>query len=149
MSQDRSPQARRSRRTALSADPVLLYADSSALVKLVITERESDSLARYLRRTPHTLATSGVAVVEVLRAVTIANPRARPDAGRLLQSCLLVDVSQDLLRAASRLASRDVRTLDAIHLATAESLSVDTFLGYDRRLLDAARDRGLDVLSVS
>jgi predicted nucleic acid-binding protein len=115
----------------------------------VIDEPESVSLARYLRRTPHTLAASRIAVVEVLRAVTIANPRARDDAGRLLESCLLVDVSSELLRTASRLASREVRTLDAIHLAIAESLSADAVLGYDRRLVDAARGRGLDVLAVS
>lgn len=86
------------------------------------------------------LATSRIALVEVLRAVGIANPapEARAQAERLLDSCLLVDVSAELLRAAARLASHDVRTLDAIHLATAQSVSADGLLTYDGCLAEAA-----------
>jgi predicted nucleic acid-binding protein len=115
----------------------------------VIEEPESAPLARYLKRTPNTLVTSRIAVVEVLRAVTIANPRARGDASRLLESCLLVDVSAALLRAAARLASREIRTLDSIHLATAEAVSPDAVLTYDRRLVNAARRSGFEILAVS
>jgi predicted nucleic acid-binding protein len=73
--------------------------------------------------------------------VSIADPspEARTDANRILGSCLLVDVSNELLDNAARLASRELRTLDAIHLATAQSLAVDGIVTYDRRLADAAR----------
>jgi predicted nucleic acid-binding protein len=80
----------------------------------------------------------------VTRAVGIANPspEARAQAERLLDSCLLVDVSPELLRAAARLASCGVRTLDAIHLASAQSISADAVLAYDLRLARAAERAG-------
>lgn len=86
-------------------------------------------------------------MVEVVRAVGIANPsaEARSRAEEVLHSCLLVDVSEELLRDAARLASREVRTLDAIHLATAQAVSADGVLTYDRRLADAARREGFVV----
>jgi uncharacterized protein len=93
------------------------------------------------------LATSRVAVVEVLRAVGVANPqpKARAEAARLLDSCLLVDVDEALLRSAARLASREVRTVDAIHLASAQRLEPDEVLAYDRRLAEAASREGFQV----
>lgn len=138
---------RRSRKTALSAEPRLLYADSSALVKLLLAEPESAALLTYIEAAPHTLATSRIAVVEVQRAVRIANPTAEGQrrAERVLASCLLLNVSPELLRDASSLASRELRTLDAIHLASAAQVSPDVVLTYDRRLANAARRLRFDV----
>ena len=86
--------------------------------------------------------------MEVTRATSIANPSAaaRAEAERLLASCLLVEVSESLLRAAARLTSRHVRTLDAVHLASAERVDPDAMLVYDRRLRDAARSAGFLVV---
>ena len=64
---------------------------------------------------------------------------------RLLASCLLVDVSDEVLRAAARLTSRDVRALDAVHLASAQRVDPDEILVYDRRLRTAARAAGFRV----
>lgn len=77
----------------------------------------------------------------------IANParEAVEDADRLLESCLLVDVSHDVLRAARKLASHALRTLDAIHLASALHVAADELLTYDRRLIEAATGRNLAV----
>jgi uncharacterized protein len=113
----------------------------------VIEEPESATLAAHLEADPSLMATSRIALVEVLRAVGIANPSpaAQARAEELLESCLLVDVSPELLRSAARLASREVRTLDAIHLATAQSVSADAVLTYDRRLAEAARRQHLVV----
>jgi predicted nucleic acid-binding protein len=85
--------------------------------------------------------------VEVIRATSIANPspEMRAEAERLLASCLLVNVSDRLLRAAARLSSRQVRTLDAVHLASAQRVDPDAMLVYDRRLADAARAIGFRV----
>jgi predicted nucleic acid-binding protein len=87
------------------------------------------------------VATSRIATVEVARAATVANasPEARAEAQRVLDGCLLVDVSPELLESAARLASRELRTLDAIHLATAHSLAVDGIITYDHRLTEAAQ----------
>lgn len=117
-------------------------------MKLVIEEPESETLDRYLAPVP-LLATSRIALVEVLRATALANsaPEVRSEAERLLSSCLLVDVSEGLLRSAAGLASATVRTLDAIHLASALRIEADELVAYDRRLLDAAAGHGLAVSS--
>lgn len=123
-----------------------MYADSSALVKLVIEEQESEALARHLAR-GQLLATSRLALVEVTRATGIANPAAevRHATDRLLASCMLVEVTDSVLRAAAELASAAVRTLDAIHLASALRIEADELVAYDRRLVAAAAGHGLAV----
>lgn len=115
-------------------------------MKLVIDEPESGALERHLEDGP-VLATSRIALVELPRATALANPvrDVREEAGRLLASCMLIDVSDGLLRAATRLTSRTVRTLDAIHLASALRIEADELVAYDRRLVAAAAERGLVV----
>jgi uncharacterized protein len=113
----------------------------------VIDEPESDELDAYLRAGGPALATSRIALVEVTRATSIANPspEAAAEAERLLASCLLVDVTDGVLRAAARLTSRNVRTLDAVHLASAQRVGPDEMIVYDRRLREAARAVGFPV----
>jgi uncharacterized protein len=110
----------------------------------VIEEPESEALGEYLATWQPALVASRIALVEVMRATSIANPspEARAEAERLLDSCLLVDVSDEVLRAAATLTSREVRTLDAVHLASAKRVDPDEVLVYDRRLGDAARAAG-------
>jgi uncharacterized protein len=136
------------RKIALAPDRLLVYVDSSALVKLVIEEPESEPLDRHVSA-GRLMATSRVALVEVPRATAIANPEpaARRDALGLLESCMLVDVSEALLRSAAELASASLRTLDAIHLASALRIGADELLTYDRRLFEAGVEQGLTVTS--
>jgi predicted nucleic acid-binding protein len=114
------------------------------LVKLVIEEPESSALAGHLTG-DYVLATSRISQVEVFRATALANPSPEvgEEVGKLLASCVLVSVSAQLLRSARRLATATVRTLDAIHLASALRVEADELLAYDRRLLAAALDHGL------
>lgn len=117
-------------------------------MKLVVEEPESDDLKRHLapgRR----LVTSSLALIEVSRATAIAHPGSEGSekAALLLTECMLVDLSDGLLRRAAGLASRSVRTLDAIHLASALRVEPDEFLTYDHRLMAAAAEQGLDVVS--
>jgi uncharacterized protein len=130
-----------------TAERKLLYVDSSALVKLVVDEPESEALAAHLGA-DDALATSRLALVEVPRATGLANPspEVRSETERLLASCVLVDVSHELLRAAAGLASDTIRTLDAIHLASALRVEPDEVVAYDRRLGAAAAERGLEVV---
>jgi uncharacterized protein len=139
---------RRSPKTAQSAEARLAYVDSSALVKLVIEEPESEALARHLAG-GQTLATSRIAVVEVARATALANPapEVRQETAALLASCLLVEVTPALLRDAAALTSRSVRTLAAVHLASALRIDADQVIAYDHRLLTAADANRLDVVS--
>jgi predicted nucleic acid-binding protein len=132
------------RKTALSADRRLLYLDSSALVKLVIHEPESEALAGYLSE-DDLLVTSRLALVEVSRATKLANPgkAVERETDRRLRECALVDVSDHLLRQAASLTSRSIRTLDAIHLASAAQVRSDELVTYDRRLTAGALTHGL------
>jgi predicted nucleic acid-binding protein len=118
------------------------------LVKLIVEEPESEVLARHLEDEP-VLATSRIALVEVPRAIALANPVTEvvEEGQRLLASCTLIDVNDGLLRTAAGLTSRTVRTLDAIHLASALRVEPDELVAYDRRLLEAAAERGLAVSS--
>lgn len=113
-------------------------------MKLVIEEAESAALEKHLTDDV-ALASSRIVLVEVPRATRIANPskEVQQETGRLLNSCLLVDVRDRVLRDAAALASRTVRTLDAVHLATALHIEADELVAYDRRLLDAAESLGL------
>lgn len=83
------------------------------------------------------------------RATALANPDddVHTEVDRLLGSCILVAVSIQLLRSARRLACETVRTLDAIHLATALRVEPDELLAYDHRLLAAAGEQGLKTAS--
>jgi predicted nucleic acid-binding protein len=109
----------------------------------VIREPHRDELLAYLHP-DDVLAASRLALVEVPRAVALASPaEAVEEADRMLASCLLVDVSDRLLRDARALASRQIRTLDAIHLATALYVEADELIAYDHRLLAGAKRQGL------
>jgi predicted nucleic acid-binding protein len=118
-------------------------------VKLLVREPETVELSEFLGRRRAALASSALAVVEVLRAVRIAEPgpagavRAR----RRLDETLLVDVTRGLLDDAASYTSARVRAVDAIHLASALTIGAREMLVYDRRLAEAAAAAGLEVLS--
>ncbi len=118
-------------------------------MKLVIEEPQTSALEAHLAGGSVVLATSRLATVEVARATRLANPsdEVQREAGRLLSSCTLVAVSAQILRSACGLACASVRTLDAIHLASALRIEADELLAYDRRLLAAAREQRLAVAS--
>ncbi|MGH6689461.1 MAG: type II toxin-antitoxin system VapC family toxin [Gammaproteobacteria bacterium] len=118
-----------------------VYLDSSALVKLVVLEPESAALREFLRS--HTLRmASALAEVEVPRALWRAGFGAaeRRRATEVLARIPLVEVDRRILRDAAALAPASLRSLDAIHLATALSLGQDLagMVTYDQRLSEAA-----------
>jgi uncharacterized protein len=132
--------------TARRANPPRLYADASALVKLVLDEPQSEELAAYVGESPR-LSTSRLAIVEVTRAARIATTDrdAHEEASRLLGSCDFIEVSSAIIREAARLASGALRALDAIHLASIVRAEPDEVLAYDRWLVRAARELGFPV----
>jgi predicted nucleic acid-binding protein len=120
------------------------YLDSSAIVKLVIAEPQSAALRRYLgRRRP--LVSSALARTEVLRAVLGEGERGFVRARLVLARLDLVRVNDRVLEAAGELLPAELRSLDAIHLATARQLGSDLghLVTYDDRMLTAARLLGL------
>jgi hypothetical protein len=123
------------------------YVDSSALVKLAVLEPESAALRRFLgRRRP--LVASALAWTEVLRALLPLGSEAVRRGREVLARVDLLRVSDRILDAAGRLEQLEVRSLDAIHLASAEQLgtALRAFVTYDERLASAAVGRGFRVV---
>lgn len=124
------------------------YLDSSAIVKLAVREEESVALRRYLRRR-HPLVSSSLARTEVVRAVLPAGEDAVAAGRKVLARLDLIRVSVSVLEDAAVLLPVDVRSLDAIHLATAGRLGADlsVIVTYDERMAEAARHQGHRVVA--
>jgi uncharacterized protein len=120
------------------------YLDSSAVVKLVIAEPESAALRRYLRST-RPLVSSALARTEVLRSLLSFGDVALARGRRVLRTIELLRVNDRVFEAAGTLLPAEVRSLDAIHLATAAQLGDDlgVVVTYDMRMADAAAKLGL------
>ena len=124
----------------------MVYLDSSALVKLVIAETESQALRRYLRGEPQR-ASCVLARVEVLRAVRSHGAKATARARQVLRRVDMIQLDDDLLDDAATLDAGVLRSLDAIHLAAARTLGdeLTTIVTYDGRMASAADVLGLVV----
>ena len=123
------------------------YVESSALAKLIVVESGSKALRAYLRG--RTVVTSALTRLEVTRAVR--KSKAQPTVGldAVFGVVTVVEIQQEILRLASVLEPPELRSLDAIHLATALSIAddLDGFVTYDRQLGRAAAAAGLPVAS--
>lgn len=127
------------------------YLDTSAAVKLLMTERESPALRKWLRGRP-ARASAALLRVELARVVRRAGlPRLNPQARRLLAGVHLIRLDDALLDRAADLDPTDLRSLDSIHLAAATSLGDDlaAVVSYDDRLLAAAASLGLPTATPS
>lgn len=122
------------------------YLDSSALVKLVVSEAESKALVDHLRGQPNR-ASCGLARVEVVRAVRPQGRAAVNRARRLLERISLLRLDDVLLNEAADLRSPDLRSPDAIHLAAARELgsALAEVITYDERMAGAAQALGMRV----
>jgi predicted nucleic acid-binding protein len=117
-------------------------------VKLVVWERESDALRDVLAHDPDQLASS-IVEVEVVRAVRRGAPELVPFAQRVVTQLTVVEVSEAIRARAALLDPSELRSLDALHLATALELGddLDAVVTYDRRMRDAAAGHGLAVVA--
>jgi predicted nucleic acid-binding protein len=125
----------------------LVYLDASALVKLVAPEPESSALARFLADW-ESRVTSRISAVEVGRAVRrAAVPELVELADGLLDSIAFIELDAEIARLAGLLEPPALRSLDAVHVASALSLGSDAgpFVVYDVRLREAADAAGLEV----
>lgn len=123
-----------------------LYLDTSALVKLVVAEAESESLKDFLRdRTGDGLFTAALARTELIRAVAANGAQAIAQARDLLRSLDTVVMTRQLLDDAGTLRPLGLRSLDAIHLVSAQRAgdALRAVVAYDRRMLSAAADLGM------
>lgn len=128
----------------------MIYYDSSALVKLVVSEAESAALAAWNAAHASTVRISSALVrVELVRAVGAHDPAHVTQVRELVGSLALVPVSDAVLDTAGALR-HELRSLDAIHLSAALTLrdaGLETLVAYDKRLLAAAEQAGLHTAS--
>jgi predicted nucleic acid-binding protein len=123
-----------------------VYLDASAAVKLVVSEPESSSVTTFLAGEVSRVS-SRVLAIELIRAVTRASPSSLDQARSLLGVIEFIELDEEIAERAAGLEPAALRSLDAIHLATALALGedLDAFVTYDARQGDAARTLGLTV----
>lgn len=126
------------------------YLDSSAIVKLAVQELESAALRQFLKRRKR-LASSALAQTEVARALMDDGPAAVRRGREVLLTVSLIRVNDRVLALAGELLPVELRSLDAIHLATAQLLGDDfgRLVTYDERLAEGARVLRMRVVSPS
>jgi uncharacterized protein len=128
----------------------LHYIDTSAALKLLVEETHSKAFAAfYDSEASASWVSSALLRIEVMRAVTRVIPAAIPDARDLLPAFDYISIDDEIVDAAMNEPDRMLRSLHAIHLATARVVrsELTSFVTYDDRLAAAASDAGFDVVS--
>jgi len=132
----------------------VIYIDTSAAMKLVRPEVHSDDLSDWLRERRHGTVLSSILIeVELMRATRRSAPERLTRAAAVLRGIAAVTLAPPVVSRASDYADANLRSLDAIHLATAEHVvtvtrkQLDAFVAYDDRLLAAARNVGLPAVA--
>jgi predicted nucleic acid-binding protein len=123
------------------------YLDTSALVKLVVAEAETGALRLWLTEVERTPFSNDLARAELLRVVRRSAPDRLLQARAVLDSITLLELTTSTFEEAGRLDPAILRTLDAIHVASALSLGDDleSIVTYDNRLAEGARANGIPV----
>jgi len=123
----------------------MIYLDTSAAIKLVVPEAETPELELWIaERAAIPRVSSRLLRIEMLRSVARNAPDRMGRANVVLSSVVLVNMD-DIASTAEIIGDRALRSLDAIHLATAHDLRAEltAFVCYDKRLIDSARALGL------
>lgn len=128
----------------------MIYLDSAAIVKLVHREAESDALDLWLaERLGQPRVSSALAEIEVSRAILRIAPASQPRIPAVLGTIARFEIGPAVRGLAASYTDGTLRSLDAIHLATAQVLAAElggspvTFVTYDKRLLNAASNAAL------
>jgi predicted nucleic acid-binding protein len=130
----------------------VIYLDTCAVLKLARDEEHSDEFFGWLEpRAGEPLVSSVLLEIELSRALRRCDPAALPRVPGILSNISLVEIRPSIRASAAAFADPLLRSLDAIHLATAQfaesstGLRLSAFATYDKRLIAAARTAGLHV----
>jgi uncharacterized protein len=126
------------------------YVDTSAALKLLVEESHSTAFAAfYDAEGGASWVSSALLRIEVMRAVSRSLPALLPDARELLSAFDYIGIDDEVVQRAMDEPDRQLRSLDAIHLATARILGAELtgLVSYDGRLTRAAEDAGMRVLN--
>lgn len=126
-----------------------VYFDTLALAKLILEERGSSDLRDFVTDSNVEVVSSEIAEVELIRAVMRTDERLMDTVLEILPQTVLLPISTPIRLRASQLPPPSLRSLDALHLATAIEIQphLQAFVSYDQRLLDSAAEAGLSVFS--
>jgi predicted nucleic acid-binding protein len=128
----------------------VIYIDSAALVKLVRIEPERAALLQWLEdRREVPLFSSALVEVELARALRRTDPAALPAVPATMARVYRLEIDDTVRATAAAFGDPMLRSLDAIHLATAllARTGLEAFVTYDQRLLTAAAQLGLPTAS--
>lgn len=125
----------------------LWYLDTSAALKLIVDEAESEALAATIDRDRPDLVACWLLETELRRAVQRVEHLTQQIVTEFLDGVGLYEVPGSLFREAGVLPGARLRSLDALHLAAAIRIGVDAMVTYDARLQEGARSVGLPVLA--
>jgi uncharacterized protein len=128
---------------------VAFYIDSSAAVKLVFEEPESKALRDWLVDENVQLASSDLTRTELLRVTNRINPALVDRSKDLLSAIAIMKLGRELFEHAGRIEPRSLRSLDAIHIASALALGEDLegLVVYDHRMAEAAERHSIQVVA--
>jgi predicted nucleic acid-binding protein len=128
---------------------VAYYFDTSAVAKLLLRESETPAFTAFWRAQGMVPCSSEILWTELLRAIRSEGPELAVTARALLHTMSLLRPSREIFDQAARLDPSILRTLDAIHLATALALgaSLDAVVTYDARMAESAHALGIPVLA--
>ena len=128
----------------------MIYLDSSAVLKLLVEEAESEDLEAWSGESGRSsrMVSSTLTRVEVLRACRRVDESLLSTAGSLLDRLDLLPLDETVVGVAAQVPPPQLRSLDALHLSSALQLGddIEAFVVYDTRLADAARALGLPVV---
>lgn len=124
----------------------MIYADTSAIVKLVVSEAETSALIAWLRQhADESLVTSALTRVELMRtAVRDGSSGLADRASRVLDGIDIIPITEAVIARAETIGPSTLCSLDAIHLASAAHIAeqLTGVLAYDRRLLEGCAHLG-------
>jgi predicted nucleic acid-binding protein len=131
----------------------VIYLDTSAVFKLLVEEEETAALIEWLNAQSGELVSSALIEMELPRAIRRRNePAAFAAMAEILSTVDRLDIDASVRATAAAYTDPYLRTLDAIHLASADQLlasgmTITAFVTYDKRLLTAAAGIGLPAVS--
>lgn len=126
----------------------MIYLDTSAAAKMILAEEETPALTAFLAPLdPRALVSSALLYPELMRTVTRRQPRDEPRVIAFVERMMLVPLVTGIVVSAAKIGSPVLRTLDALHLASALAVfaSVTAFVTYDKQLAAAATAVGFSV----
>ena len=125
------------------------YLDTSAALKLVLEEPESQTLAEVIDGEQPDLVAGWLLETEMRRVAQRVGTLGMDDISDFLTGVSLYEMPGSLFREAGVLPGAALRSLDALHLTAAIRIGVDCLLTYDSRMASSARSLGVAVLAPS